>query len=205
MKKIENNNVIASVSVAIRTSRDCTQRALRFVVPSRNDDKFRGFTLIELLTVIAILSVIGGIVVSVLTVTLRGTKKADQLEVARQNGDTALSQIVKGIRYAKSLDDPTSCVGTKTVSSVTITSLDTNTQTVYACSVNTITSNGSPLVNTNALSVTNCSFVCSQTSLADPPNITILYTLGPKTASNFVETNFTLPFQSSVTMRNYSQ
>ncbi len=163
----------------------------------------RGFTLIEVLTAIGILSVIGAIVVSVVTLTLRGTKKSDMLEFARQNGDAALSQMVKSIRYAKSLDVPASCVPSATTQSVTITSLTDSAQTTLSCANGTISSNSASLVDTAALTVSACSFVCRQTTSYDPPTISIYYTLSPKTAGSFVETNFTLPFQSSVTLRNY--
>ena len=166
-------------------------------------NKSRGFTLIELLTVVTILGVIGTIVIAVITLTLRGTKKTDLLELGRQNGDTALSQIVKNIRYAQSLNDPTTCVPTTTVSSITVTSLSDNAQTTFACRNNTIASNSAALIDTNSLTVSSCSFVCSQANAATPPTITIHYTLAPKNANSFVETNFTLPFQTSVTMRNH--
>lgn len=162
----------------------------------------KGFTLIELITVIAILGVIATIVVGVITITLRGTKKSDLLDSARQNGDTALSQIVKNIRYAKSLDSPTSCVGGTTVDSIMVTSINDD-KTTYACVNNMITANNESLLDASVLSVANCSFVCSQSATGNPPTITIKYTLTPKNPTNFVETNFTLPFQTSVTMRNY--
>lgn len=167
--------------------------------------KSQGFTLIELLTVLAILGVIGTIVVAVITMTLRGSKKADMLENARQNGDTALSQMVKKIRYSQQLNNPASCVGSTTVSSITVTSLSNTAQTTYACSNNTILSNTDSLIDSSTLLVTNCSFVCSQSSVSAPPTITIQYTLVPKNPSTLVESYFTLPFQSSVTMRNYTQ
>ncbi len=167
----------------------------------KNKKLNKGFSLIELLTVIGVLAVIGSIVVSVITITLRGTKKTDLLEAARQNGDTALSQMVKDIRYAQSLDFPTSCVPSQTTSSITITSL-AQTQTTYACTAGTINANNNSLFNTSSLKVSSCSFVCAQPTVSDPPIITIQYTLTPAVAGNFAETNFTLPFQSSVTMRN---
>jgi prepilin-type N-terminal cleavage/methylation domain-containing protein len=162
----------------------------------------KGFTLIEILTVISILSVIGAITVSVITITLRTTKKSDVLEIARQESDTALTQMVKNIRYAQSLDNPTSCVTSSSVNSITVTSVTTRIQTTYSCTAGTIKANNISLFNTNALQVTSCSFVCTQPTLNDPPTITIQYTLKPASTGVFSETNFTLPFQSSVTMRN---
>ena len=162
----------------------------------------KGFTLIELLTVISILSVIGIISVSIITITLRTTKKTDLLNFARQNGDNALSQMVKSILFAASLNTPATCVPIATVSAITITSLADQQQTTYSCANGTISSNSASLFNTSSLQVSSCSFVCSQPSTSVSPIITIQYVLSPKVAGSFAETNFTLPFQSSVTLRN---
>lgn len=162
----------------------------------------KGFTLIEILTVISILVVIGTICVSIITITFRGTKKTDLLNFARQNGDSALSQMVKSIRFASSLNYPTACTPTTTTSYITVTSLTDDQQTTYSCANSTISSNSASLFDTTSLTVSSCSFVCSQPSTTVSPIITIQYTLTPKTTLNFAETNFSLPFQSSVTMRN---
>src|SRR5882672_8881209 len=115
--------------------------------------KKNGFTLIELLTVVGILTAIGSIAVSVITVTLRGTRKTDLLESARQNGGAALSQIVKSIRYAQSLDAPAICVPTQTTNAITITSLSDHAQTTYSCNGVSISSNSASLIDTNAIKV----------------------------------------------------
>jgi prepilin-type N-terminal cleavage/methylation domain-containing protein len=162
----------------------------------------RGFTLIEILTVISILAVIGTIAVGIIQLTLRSSKKVDLMESARQNGDATLSQMVRTIRYAASLDDPLSCVPSTTVSSITVSAVTTHIQTTYACSGNTIKTDGVSMFNTSTLNVNSCSFVCMQPTVTDPPTITIQYTLTPATAGIFSETKFSLPFQSSVTMRN---
>lgn len=165
----------------------------------------KGFTLIELLTVIGILGVIGSIVVSIVVITLRGTTKTNTIENARQNGGLALTQMVKTIRYAQSLDSPVSCVPETTTQSITVTSLTDNAQTTLSCDNNTLSSNSASLIDTNSISVASCSFICRQQTVNDPPSITIEFSLSPATASNFIENNFSIPFQSSVTMRNYSR
>jgi prepilin-type N-terminal cleavage/methylation domain-containing protein len=160
----------------------------------------KGFTLIEILTVIGILAVIGTICVSIVTITFRTAKKTDLLNFARQNGDTALSQMVRNIRYAS----PTTCAASTTSTSVTITSIADKGVTTYSCASGTVASNGASLIDTNSLQApaASCSFTCSQPSTAVPPIITIQFTLSPKTAGNFAETTFSMPFQSSVTLRN---
>jgi len=166
----------------------------------------KGFTLIEILTVIGILGVIGAITTGVITITLRGTKKSDLMEVARQESDTALTQMVKTIRYAQSLDSPTSCMPSpQTVSSIQVSAVGTHVQTTYTCGAGSIQSNGISLFNTNAVTVNSCSFVCTQPTLNDPSTITIKYTLSQASGGNFAESSFSLPFETSVTMRNVQQ
>lgn len=175
---------------------------MRFSIKSHVKEQ-RGYTLLELLTVVGLLSVIGVIVLSVIFISIRGTQKSDTSEVVRQNGEVALSQIVKNIRYARSLDAPVSCIPATTVSSITVTSLQDGGRTTYACSNNTISSNSASLLNTNAVVTTDCSFVCVQSSESNAPTITIQYTLSAKGANNFTETRATIPFQTSVIMRNF--
>lgn len=165
----------------------------------------RGYTLVELLSVIGILSVIGVIVVTVTFITLRGAQKSDVSELVRQNGDAALSQMVRTIRYAKSLDAPRTCTTPATVQTITVSSLTDGDQTTYSCENGTIASNSASLLNTNAVQTTACSFTCSQTSLLEAPTVTIQFSLSAKSTGSFVETNASIPFTSSVTLRNYSR
>lgn len=113
--------------------------------------------------------------------------------------------MVKSIRYAQTITAPATCVPTVTTNAITITNLLDQAQTTYSCNANTISSNSASLIDTTSLKVTGCSFVCTQQTISSMPIITIQFTLQPKTAGNFAETNFTLPFQTSVTMQNYGQ
>jgi len=166
--------------------------------------KLQGFTLIELLIAIGVMVTVSTIALTILTVILRSSEKANLMLQLKQNGNAALSQMVDAIRYAKSLDSPASCMPSVTLTppSLTITSLQDNGQTTYACSANTISSNSASLIDTNAFTVSSCSFVCSQSSADTPPTITIQFTLQTKTQNNFVETTASLPFESAVTLRN---
>ena len=169
--------------------------------------KLKGFTLIELLLAFGIISAIGTAILSILFITLRVSRKSDVLIGLKQSGNTVMSQVIKQIRYAKSLDSPGDC-RTPIVGDITITSSLDNAQTTFSCapvnSVNTIASNGASLVDVNAFAVTNCSFTCTQTTLNDPPTISLKFTL-TKASNGFVETTGSVPFQTSVTMRNFSQ
>jgi len=166
-----------------------------------------GFTLIEILIVFGILAATATVILSIIFVTLRVSKKSDLLLTIKQNGDNAMSQMVKGVRYAKSLDSACSA----TNAPIKITSLTDNTQTTFTCTTgssgtisSTIAANTVSLIDTNTISVTNCSFTCFQATPSDPPTISIGFTLSSKNANSLVETTGTIPFQTSVTMRNFN-
>jgi prepilin-type N-terminal cleavage/methylation domain-containing protein len=172
---------------------------------------FKGFTLLEIVVVIGIFAGIATIVVTILFISLRLSKKSTVLLNIRQNGNVALSQMIKSIRYAKTLDSPTSCVPPAPTSytSITITSLLDEGVTQYKCPTapgETISSNSAALIDTNSIDVVpgTCSFTCTQPTVADAPTITIQFTLTAKNANPaLVETVGSIPFQSSVVLRNY--
>ncbi|MEK7571380.1 MAG: prepilin-type N-terminal cleavage/methylation domain-containing protein [Patescibacteria group bacterium] len=166
-----------------------------------------GFTLVEVLVAISIIAIIGVLIISVLTLSLRGSNKAEVSSVVKQQGNTVLTQIARKLRYAKTLDNPASCVPSTTVASLTITDVS-NTQTTYACtsgSITVLSANGVPLIDTNAVAMSNCSFVCSQQTLLDPPTVRIQFLLTAKSTSQLAETQSSLPFQTSITLRNYNR
>lgn len=71
----------------------------------RKNIKYKnGFTLIELLAVMVVVIVIGGIGFSIIFSSLRATNKTNTLTSARQNGNYAISQMSKMIRFAKRFD-----------------------------------------------------------------------------------------------------
>lgn len=68
----------------------------------------KGFTLIELLIIVAILSVTGGLVLTVFTSSLRGSNKSQIVSSIKQNGQSVLELMDKAIRGA----DNVVCVDT---------------------------------------------------------------------------------------------
>ena len=180
----------------------------QFKILRRNLSSPAGFTLIELLVVMSIFAVIGVLIISILFITLRGSNKSESVSIVKQNGTFALSQMVKQIRYAKSLDNPLTCVPTSNTPTLTITSLADNGQTTFSCPTNLnspITSNSAALVDASAVSVTSCSFTCTQSNISEPPRVTIQFTLNSQNTSGLVETKSSIPFQTSVIMRNAVQ
>src|SRR5437867_818255 len=99
----------------------------------RKNKAVLGFTLIEVLVSMILVTTVGSIIISIFFGTLRGTNKSNVLTGLRQNGDFALFQIEKMVRFAKSLDSPVSCITTPApLSSITTTYLDDG-KTTFAC------------------------------------------------------------------------
>lgn len=173
-----------------------------------------GFTLVEVITAIFVMVIVGGIVGAIFLSSIKGTTKATTLDVARQNGAFALSQIEKTLRNTQSFTFSASCLSATPTpaASITLTGVD-GTSTVFTCQNSTITSNGSSLIDTTNLRVldfsssapANCSFSCYQFSSADYPTITTQFTVTQKGTVKFYEQSVILPFRSSTTLRNISR
>jgi prepilin-type N-terminal cleavage/methylation domain-containing protein len=170
--------------------------------------KNKGFTLIELLVVISIFVILTTIILSTLIVVLRGSKNSDSLILVKQNGNYAMTQMIRMIRFAKSLDSPVTCDSTP-LNSITITTFDLN-QTTFSCPVDSLptpnfiasnSANSTKLTNMQTVGVSTCSFVCTQSSTG-PPLIKITFSLKKINSNGLPEGDVTIPFQSSVTMRN---
>jgi type II secretory pathway pseudopilin PulG len=173
----------------------------------RKKSKITGFTLLEVLISIGVFVAVGSIIITVLFTSFRATKKSEVLVSLKQNGDSVLSQIVRNIRYAQSLDNPPACVAPVTQSSITITSLSDNAQTTFSCpagAATSISSNSASLLDTSTITVSGCSFTCTQPTLSDPPTITVQFTLSAKNTNSFSDSTGKIPFQTAVTLRNYN-
>lgn len=167
-----------------------------------------GFTLIEVLVVIGIFVLISTVIVSIFFVVLRGTKNSDSIILVKQNGEYAMSQMIRMIRFAKSLDSPTVCDG-NVLTSITISTFDSN-QTTFSCPVDALptpnfiasnSANSTRLTNIQDVGVSSCSFVCTESG-GSAPLINIKFSLTKVNSSGLPEGNVTIPFQSSVVMRN---
>ena len=82
---------------------------------------------------------------------------------------------------------------------------------IFSCDANTISSNSVSLINTNLIRMSSCSFTCFQNSVIDPPTIGInlfLEKINPTGGAIFPEQTASasaIPFQTSVTIRNFSK
>lgn len=170
--------------------------------------KVQGFTLVELLVSSAIFITIGTIIVTILSISFRVSQRTELTLMLKNNGSNALSQMVNSIKYAKSLDDPTSCVDPIVQSEITFTSAFDGGQTRLSCptgTVDAIASNGAALLNIGIISVKSCSFTCSQVTANDPPTITIQFELAAQNSGGSADSFIISPFQTAVTMRNFTR
>src|SRR3989344_4471058 len=66
--------------------------------------KSDGFTLVELLVVILVIFSVGVLISSVLFSALRGANKTNTIDLVRRNGNSAITQMSRMIRYSQSFD-----------------------------------------------------------------------------------------------------
>lgn len=192
--------------------------------------KNKGFTLVELVIVMALLITTGGIIVGILSSTLRGSNKTRTNSDLAQNGDYALSLMTnlvinsqKLISFTPNSGIPVSdCTGSpgagKTFTvlgfdggATTLTCNDTtapytisSASAVFSTTVPTPTPfSTNSLLDTSQVRVTNCSFVCSQQDAFSPPRIDISFQL---TQPNAIvgEGTSGVSFKTSITLRNQS-
>lgn len=177
----------------------------------------RGFTIVEILAVMIVFIAIGSIAAAVFFTSLRVVNKSNSLASLRENGNYALSQMTKMIRYAVVFsgvsDDGTmysnACssgpVKNTPYPYLKITSFD-GYDTVFHCVTGAngnVSSNSAALLDTNIVkTVDACSFSCSQANEGDAPTILINLTISETGLAGIVEKNTTLPLQTSVTFRN---
>ncbi len=171
----------------------------------------QGFTLIELLISIALIITAGTAVVGILASSLRGSNKVGSSESVRQSANGALIQMSKLIQYADSFegvsnDDfnttTTSCLVQASYQGIKVKS----NGVVRTIACQNLTIDNQPLINTTKIVVSpgTCSFVCRQSSLVDPPVITISFTLKQATDLSS-ERNATFSATTTVKMRNLNQ
>jgi type II secretory pathway pseudopilin PulG len=126
-----------------------------------------GFTLIELLASTFVIVAIGGIIVSIIVSTLRGSNKSNTMVTTRENGTYAISQLSKMLRFAQEVTlvdgaSPSVCITNipfptpqptygplTTHQSITFVSLDGGTTTISCTKFNELTPAPSPTPRVN--------------------------------------------------------
>ena len=191
--------------------------------------KSQGFTLVELLVAVSIIVSVATIVVGTITSAFRGTNKTNTINKVRENGNYAISQMTKMIKFAKSFDGarvnalsiwtcdivplPPIPVQYKEVQ---ITSFDGGV-TIFSCNdsadipAETIASRSASsnesLLDTVSVALptpipTFCFFTCTKERITDSPQVGINFTLNSNSISGIVERQASIPFSISIKVRN---
>ncbi len=162
-----------------------------------------GFTFIEIILVIALLGILGTFAGGVLLQSYRSSLTTTNLNEIRQNGSFVMRIIEAAVRNAKEIDISSGCGLTPSPTSSSrlvlkdatgaqvIFDMDTSTPAfVYK---NTTTSR----LTSNKVNVTSLSFTCEVSTF--PQKVSVSLTL-----SDYPGGGLTLPFVSTVALRNYS-
>lgn len=164
--------------------------------------------MIEAIIVMGLFLIISTISVSILVSSFRAINKARTINELREEGNFAMNQMKKEIRNAKSFVgvsvDPFNYSCYKGGNRVQFTSPN-GASTIFYCELvnDKISSNGtSYLINSSKINIESCSFDCTQSSVTGGYTIGIRFTLSAKTTSAFPEKNQSIPFRSSVLIRN---
>lgn len=178
--------------------------------------------MIELLTVIGILVVVSGIIIGILSTTLRGTEKTKITTSVAQNGNYALSVItnaiissyaVTGIGNQSATSNPpfADCTNSPVGQSISLKS-STGEEITFACANDTVASNGASIIDTSQVKIdtsnaSSCSFTCIQPANKpyDVPIIEMSFTVSDKAAAGaFLENKSSGIFKTSVSLRNFN-
>lgn len=162
-----------------------------------SNKSIKGFSLVEILVVITIFAVIGILSTRSLFLTLRGAKKSDSLVRVRENVNLALSVIERQIRNSESVD----CLSS-TPEQLVYTALE-GVDTSFSCTTgfDKYIASGSARLTSEDISVTSCSFTCSQTDVNTPPSVKINITAEDNTSSSVEKGSITT--ETQIVARNY--
>lgn len=141
------------------------------ITEGRKLNKENGFSLIEMLVVISIFAVIGVLVTRAVTLTLRGSKKSDSLVRVRENVNYSLAIVERQIRNSESISTCTG-IASPTLSYTSQEGISATFSCVTPGTSGYIASGAARLTSSD-ISITACSFTCSQQDSNNPPVIRV--------------------------------
>lgn len=159
---------------------------------SRASLRRQGFTLIEMLTVSGIMALFSITLISVFLASFRGGTKAGLVQILRQNGDFALTAIVREVRRAEKI----TCAGTE----LTVSKIDGG-EIIYTNIDNRIASDSSYLTSPG-LTVNNLNFICYDGQIGNQI-MTASFTLTAGQESSQTQEKLSQEFATSVATRQH--
>lgn len=154
-----------------------------------------GMSLVEILVVVAVFGILGSITTTSVMLTLRGARKSESQQLVRENLNYALSVIERQIRGAEEI---ISCSG-NTVSYKSGDNI-TSSFTCTSVGVGGYMASGSARLTSDDVSLTACSFSCTQTDPNQPYTVSVSLT-GKSKATSGVESS-TVTTGTDITLRN---
>src|SRR5258708_1804547 len=146
-----------------------------------------------MLIVIVVFASIAIVASQTIILSLKGTYKASAISGVRQNVDYAMGAMERQLRGAKSIT--TTCDGS---SNSQISFIDQyNNPVSFSCDSSKIAS-GSATLTSNTVTISSCSFVCTQTINSNAPYVTINVT-----AKDTAGQNAPISVTTQVTLRSY--
>ena len=159
-----------------------------------------GFTLIELLVTVTIFAALGIIVTQSIILTLRGTRKSENLITVRENLNNSLGVIERQLRNAEGIitcpNPDTKLLNYKDENGVA---------TAFSCANMTGTgyiASGSARLTGEDVKLTDCSFTCSEATVSGVPSVEIALTAKNANVISTVEGG-QVTISTKIFLRNY--
>lgn len=161
----------------------------------------RGFSLIEMLVVISIFAVIGILATTSVALTLRSSKKSDSLVRVRENVNYSLSIIERQIRNSESID--CTLVTAQNLPYVAEGGAAGRFNCTIGATGNIASASGALLVpiTSSDISITACSFTCSQVNVNNPPVVRL--SVSAEDATSTGTEKGTVSTDMEIVTRNY--
>lgn len=157
-----------------------------------------GFSLIEILVVMSIFAVLAVLATMSVTMTLKSGKKSDSLVRVRENVNYSMAILERQIRNSENVDCLTS---TSTLLNYTALGGIPSTFTCVTSGLDKYIASGSGRLTSSDITVTSCSFTCTQLDANNPPSVKISIVAEDNTATSTEKGSVTT--QTEIVVRNY--
>lgn len=163
-----------------------------------NTKLVKGYSLVEILVVIFIFSVLVTLVTQSIALTLRGSRKSENISDVRAELEHVLSAMERNLRSAKEIS---ACPATANTKRVEFTDQWGNTGSAFECDSSDATdgfiASGSARITSNEINVdcANSSFTCTLSSTGTPDKVGIILSAEKKDTSGVEGSSITITTQ----------